>query len=151
MTSSIPLSSLESSPSAKFTEIGDSHVGRITGMEERQQTNTKNEPLTFNDGSPRMLWVFTLEKPDGEVVALYAKGGKYQPASGAGESMLSAIGTAARKAGAKSVEIGAELAVAFTGLGEKKPGQDSPKLYTAQYRPPAASVPVADLFSKGPA
>jgi hypothetical protein len=148
MTNSIPLSNLEPSPSAKFETIGDKHVGRITAMNERQQTNIAGEALTFKDGSPRMQWVITIEKADGDVVSLYAKGGKYKVASGTGESMLSAIGTAVRTAGADAVDVGGELAVAFTGLGEAKPGQSAPKLFQAEYRPPSASIPAADLFSK---
>lgn len=147
MTNSIPLSDLESSPSAKFTNIGDSHAGRITAIAERQQTNIAGEALTFKDGTPRMQWVISIEKAGGEVVALYAKGGRYQPVEGTGESMLSAIGTAVRAAGAEAVDVGGELAVAFTGMGEAKPGQSAPKLFTAQYRAaPTASIPASNLF-----
>lgn len=64
--------------------------------------------------------------------------------------MLSAIAAAVRAAGAKSVEVGAKLAVAHTGISTKRQGMPQPaKLYTAQYQPPAAepaSVPV-DLFT----
>lgn len=148
MTTSIPLSQLESSPAAKFTNIGDSHSGRITAMTERQQTDINGVPLEFKDGSPRMQWVITLEKPDGEVVALYAKAGKFKAAQGSGESMLVAIGSAVRAAGADAVDVGGELAVAYTGQSEAKPGQSPAKLFTAQYRPPTASVPVGNLFSK---
>ena len=64
--------------------------------------------------------------------------------------MMSAIGTAARQAGAESVDVGGLLAVAFTGETKAEPGMNPAKLYTAQYRPPApqaASVPT-DLFSQ---
>jgi hypothetical protein len=147
MTQSIPLSGLESSPSAKFTNIGDSHAGRITALEERAQTDiTTGEPRTFKDGSPRMQWVISIQKHDGEVVALYARGGRFKAATGTGDSMLTAIGLAVRAANASGVDIGGELAVAFTGLGEALPGKNPAKLFTAQYKPPApVSVPV-DLF-----
>jgi hypothetical protein len=148
MTTSIPLSELESSPSAKFVNIGDSHVGRITAINERQQTDINGKALAFPDGSPRMQWIISIEKEGGEVVALYAKGGKFKAASGSGESMLSAIGSAVRAAEASSVDVGGKLAVAYTGNSEAKPGQSPAKLYTAKYEPPtAASVPVEDLFS----
>jgi hypothetical protein len=146
MTQSIPLSNLESSPSAKFKEIGDAHAGRITAIEERQQTDMDGAPKTFDDGSPMMQWVISIQKEDGDVVDLYAKGGNYKAESGSGESMSTAIGLALRAAGADEVVVGGELAVQFTGLGEAKKGKA--KLYTAQYRPPApASIP-ADLFDK---
>jgi hypothetical protein len=147
MTTSIPLSDLEASPSAKFDNIGDRAAGRITALTERQQTDTEGRLLTFSDGSPRMLWVITLEQPNGDAVALWAKGGNYKAETGSGESMLKAIGIAVREAGASGVDVGAELVVVHTGLAEKQPGKNAAKLYKAQYRPPApASVPV-DLFS----
>jgi hypothetical protein len=147
MTQSIPLSGLESSPSAKFENFGDSHAGRITALDERPQTDIETgAPLLFKDGTERKQWVISIEKTDGETVALYARGGKYKAEQGTGEAMLTAIGLAVRAAKASGVDVGGELAVVFTGYGERKPGKNPPRLYTAQYRPPAtASIP-ADLF-----
>jgi hypothetical protein len=144
---SIPLSQLESSTAAKFEQFGDKHAGRITAIDQRQQTDPKTGQVkTFNDGSPQMQWVITLEE-NGQAVALFAKGGRFTPAKGSGESMLNAIGTAVRTVGASSLDVGGMLAVALTGESEAKPGLNPAKLYTAQYQPPApASVPV-DLFS----
>lgn len=145
---SIPLSELESSPAAKWNQIGDTYRGRITSMVQRQQTNTDGAALSWNDGSPRMLWVITIEQTNGESVALYAKGGKFRVAEGSGDSMLNAIGAAVRAAGAQGVDMGADLAVAFTGMAEATAGKNAAKLYTAQYRPAAApSVPV-DMFTQ---
>lgn len=149
MTQSIPLSDMEGTPSAKFPQLGDKHGGRITAISQRQQTNIKGTPLTFNDGQPRMQWIINVQEPNGDTLALYAKGGRFTPASGSGESMLTAIGRAVRTAGAEALDVGGELMVVHTGLGVPEPGQDAPKLYTAQYRPPAPqgqSVNVADLF-----
>jgi hypothetical protein len=145
---SIPLGQLESSPSAKFTNFGDSYKGRIVGLVERQQTDIEGRPLTFNDGSPRMQWVIQIEQVNGDTVALYAKGGKFKAVQGQGASMLSAIGQAVKAAGATAVDVGAELAVVYTGLSDAQPGKSAAKLYTAQYRSAQAqpsSVPV-DLF-----
>ena len=146
MTESIPLGELESSPSAKFVAYGDSYSGRITAMTERQQTNIDGKPLSFDDGSPRMQWVITLMQASGDSVAIYAKGGKFKAKTGKGESMLSAIGSAVRAAGAGSVDVGGELAVAFTGESEAQPGRSPAKLYTAQYKAPTTTIPV-DLFN----
>lgn len=149
MTTSIPLSDLESSPSAKWNAIGDSYAGRIISMDERNNTKPgTNEIIYFPSGDPQKVWVITIEMSSGERVALWAGGGKFKPATGSGESMLSAIGAAVRAAGASAVEVGAELAVAHTGIGEASVGKNPPRLYTAQYRAPAAaSVPV-DLFTQ---
>jgi hypothetical protein len=134
MTTSIPLSDLESTPAAKFDKIGDAYRGRIVDMDHRQQTDTEGKLLYWNDQSPRMLWVFTIEQDNGDRVALYAKGGKYAVAEGSGESMGSAITTAARNAQASAIDMGADLAVALTGFGERTSKGGTPKLYTAQYR-----------------
>lgn len=150
MSNSIPLSSLESSPSAKFENIGDKYAGTIVSMVEKQQTYDGVAQF-FPSGDPIMVWVITIKTDEGDEVALWAKGGNFKVAQGSGESMLNAIGTAVRAAGANSVDVGAKLAVAHTGLGEKaKPQFNAPKLYTAQYQPPSPEqqqVPVEDLFS----
>ncbi len=146
---SIPLADLESGNAAKFENFGDAYAGRITAMDERQQTDTGGELLFFPDGSKRMLWVITIQPENGDEVQLWAKGGRYKAAEGSGESMLAAIGLAVREAGADGVDVNGELAVAYTGKGEKTPKGGTPKLYTAQYRAPKASIPAADLFGKG--
>lgn len=148
MTTSIPLSDLEGGNAAQFNSFGDKHEGRIIDMDERQQTSTAGELLTFKDGSPRMLWVITIQPDEGDPVQLWAKGGKYKAAEGSGESMLMAIGVAVRTAGANAVDVGGRLAVAYTGNGEKTSIGGTPKLYTAEYRPPpAATIPSTTLFS----
>ena len=151
--SSIPLSDLEGgAPAAKFDKLGDKHVGKITAMANRPQTDPATGKVkTWDDGNPMMQWVITLEKDNGETVSLYAKGGKgdnFTPAEGSGESMLNAIGTAVRAAEASGVDVGAQLAVAHTGLGRKVQGRNQAKLFTAQYVPPAPATSIpADLFS----
>lgn len=149
MSNSIPLSQIEGSPSAKFTQFGVTHAGRIVSLVERQQTDPRGELMTFDDGTPRMLWVISVEEESGDVVALYAKGGRYKVVSGEGESMLAAIGTAVRAAGADGVDVGGWLSVTHTGLGEQRSASyNPPKLYKAEYRPPkAAGIPAEDLYS----
>lgn len=170
MPDSIPLSDLQGGAAAKWDNLGDRYQGRIVSMEQRQQTNTEGQPLSWNDGSPRMQWVIAIEQADGEVVNLYAKGGAFAAVQGQGKAMLVAIGEAVKAAGGQGLRLGDELAVAFSGLGEAKGGKNAPKLFMASYRagqPPAptfttatpaapapqpaqayASVPV-DLFSDG--
>ena len=149
MTQKLSLSDLESNPAAKFNEIGDRVAGRIVAMDERQQTDLRNKPRTFDDGNPMMQWVFTVQTDNGDNLCLYAKGGRYTAEVGSGQSMLGAITQAVRDAGAADIEVGAGLSVAFTGRGTKKPGYDAPKLYTATYTAPKPpSVPVDELFSE---
>lgn len=151
---SIPLSTLESSAAAAFNNLGDKYLGRVTALKQQQQTNPKDgTPQFFPSGDPKMLWIITLEQSNGDSVALWAKGGRTPDATtGSGESMLSAIGSAVRAAGAEGLEKGGKLAVAFTGEVEpKERGLNATKLYTAQYQPPVPSIPAADLFGDGPA
>jgi hypothetical protein len=152
MSMSIPLTDLQNSPSAKFEDIGDKYSGTIVSLNERPQTDLMTGAVkTFVDGTPMTQWVITIEQPDGEVYSLYAKGGRPKSCSaGDGESMLSAIGTAVRAAGATSLDVGGQLAVAHTGLGEVRQGMNPMKLYKAQYKAPApknSSIPAGDLFS----
>ena len=146
MTQSIPLANLESSPGAKFEAIGAEHAGIITGFEERPQTELDGTPKTFDDGSPRMQWVISLRKDDDDVVALFAKGGRYKPETGSGESMLAAIGLAVRAAEADALDVGGRLRVVHTGLAKAAKG--TAKLYTAEYWPPAPPSIPASLFDK---
>jgi hypothetical protein len=147
---SIPLSELESSPSAKFDKHGDKYAGRIVSTAKRQQTDPVTGAVkTFPSGDPMPVLVITIEDQTGERVALWAKGGRFQAVVGSGEAMLNAIGTAVRNAGADALDPGGLLAVAYTGDSAPKPGLNAAKLFTAQYQPPAspASVPVQDLFA----
>jgi len=153
---SIPLSEFDgvAGASAKFADLGDTHAGRITAAVHAQQREFGTmKPETWPDGSPKMEWQITLATAAGDNVVLYARGGSFQPdvnpATGelyAGESMRSAISTAVREAGCDAIDVGAELAVAFTGYAKAETGKHPAKLFRAQYRPAVAkSIPV-DLF-----
>ena len=139
---------------AKFEALGDMVSGTITDCKISQQTSMEdNTPLTWSDGSPRMQLVVTLqtdEKVDGEddgVRRIYAKGGNFEVAEGSGKSMKDAIGEAVKAAGAKSLEEGAKLSVAHTGLAKKvNRGYSAAKLYKAKYEAPKASVAAEDIF-----
>ena len=153
MSQSVPLSDLQGGASAaKFEQIGDKHIGVIVSIDpDRAQTDPKTGVIkTFADGTPRKQLVITIQPETGDAVSLWAKGGNFTVASGSGESMQNAIGTAVRAAGANSLDVGAKLGVAHTGLGTAAAGMNPAKLYTAQYEPPTAkptSVDVGDLFT----
>lgn len=151
-TSHIPVGDLENSPSAKWDAgIGTSYAGKIVSLAQRQQTDPNTgQARYFGSGDPMMVWVITIEQANGDRVALWASGGNYKVASGEGTSMLSAIGIAVRNANAAGVDVGADLAVAHTGMGPKEGSKNAPRLFTAQYRPAssvAASIPANDLFA----
>ncbi len=153
MTDSIPLSQLEPSPSAfvqpdRRQAHRHHHELRTTPADRPRHRRTQDLPRWFPDDAvdhhPRARLTATPV-----LCGPRAASSKSSPARG--ESMLNAIGTAVQAANATSLDIGGQLAVAFTGEGEAKTTTfNKPKLYTAQYKPPApqaASVPVADLFS----
>jgi hypothetical protein len=61
--------------------------------------------------------------------------------------MKEAIADACRKVSSPTIEVGARMRVAYTGEGKKTArGYSAPKLYTASYEAPKASVEVTDLF-----
>lgn len=140
---------------AKFENVGDSVVGVITDARVTQQTSLEdNTPLTWSDGSPRMQLVVSLAtdlRDDGDddgIRKVYAKGGKYEVASGSGTSMKDAIADAVKRSGVKTIEEGGKLTIAFTGEGKKtNRAYSAPKLYKAKYEAPVSRVDVDDLFA----
>jgi hypothetical protein len=142
---------------AKFETIGDAVEGTITDAVVSQQTDMEsNQPLTWPDGSPRMQLVITLQTTeriddnDDGMRRIYAKGGKYEVASGAGTSLKDAIADAVRKAGAQSLTEGGTLKVGYSGEGKKtNRGFSAPKLYRAVYTAPVKSVDASDLWDEG--
>jgi len=138
---------------AKFDNVGDAVEGTVTDVRLSQQTSMEdNTPLTWADGSPRMQLVVSIKTDerngdeDDGVRRIFAKGGNYEVASGAGKSMKDAIADAVKKAGAKSIDEGGWIKVAFTGEGKKtNRGYATPKLYRASYKAPVASVSADDF------
>lgn len=117
-------------PVAKFPTIGTTHVGTITHLEARQQRDfDKGEPLTWDDGSPRMELVITIDNA-GEESRLFMKG-----------AMLSALRDEIRRLGLKKPEVGGKLAVKYSHDGENKnPKLNPPKMYQVAYEPPAVAA-----------
>ena len=131
-------------PSAKFDAHGDTVKGTITETPElRQQTDfDSGDPLFWDDGKPKMQLVVTLatdqrdpSNPEDEGTRrLYVKG-----------KMQQAVASAIRKSGAKGLEVGGTLTIAYIGDDEpKKRGMSGAKLYSAEYASPAAAFLAQD-------
>lgn len=131
-------------PSAKFDAHGDTVKGTITETPElRQQTDfDSGDPLFWDDGKPKMQLVVTLatdqrdpSNPEDEGTRrLYVKG-----------KMQQAVASAIRKCGAKGLEVGGTLTIAYVGDDEpKKRGMSGAKLYLAEYASPAAAFLAQD-------
>jgi hypothetical protein len=121
-------------PSVSFKAIGDSVGGRIVDFEEYQEQDFySKEPKFFDnpgpDGKPQPIMGIriTLEQNPGDTssrVTLWAKGGK----------MLKAIAMVVKAAGATDLEVGADLAVTFTGYDGRA------KTFQAAYARPEAEA-----------
>jgi hypothetical protein len=147
---SLNINDLQGAPGAKFEKVGDEHAGTVLSIRRRQQTDfDTNEPLVWQDGSPRMQTVITIQPDDGgDPVALYLKGGKAEVAEGKGWSGEAALVKAAREAKVVRIDAGGHLTVAHTGIGRpSKKGLNGMKLYSCIYRPPASTQPISGLFS----
>ncbi len=139
--------------SAKFETVNDTVKGTILDANVRQQTDiSTGELLTWDDGKPKNQLVITLqtdlrepvavgEDPDDGRRRVYVKGSTKNES----KSMTVAVREALRAAGAGRLEIGATLAVRYTGDGVATTrGFTPPKQYTAKYEPPAKTD---DFFS----
>ena len=140
----------------KFETIGDTLDGTITDVQIAQQTDMEsNQPLTWADGSPRMQLIVTVQTAersddnDDGLRRAFAKGGKYEVATGTGTSMKDAIADAVKKAGARSLDEGGTLKIGYTGEGKRtNRGFSAPKLFRATYSPPVKSVAAQDLWDE---
>ncbi len=144
----------EGGKSFKFDKIGDKVSGKLIEVAQRDQTDFEGKVLTWDNGEPRKVWVFTLEtelredEDDDGIRTVWAKGGNYTVDSGSGSAMLPAIKEAVKKSGHNGELEGGDLAVAYTGTGVKTHvAYSAPKLYTAQYLAPVNSVSTDDLFA----
>jgi hypothetical protein len=123
--------------SAKFDNIGDTVTGTITVTPElRQQTDfATKKPQFWDDGEPKMQVVVNLatdqrdpsvDDDDGQR-NIYIKG-----------QMQQATRDALKAAGAKGLEVGGTLTVAFIGTEPTNAGSPK-KLYAVSYVPAAAN------------
>lgn len=134
--------------SAKFENVGDRIEGTIVSAEVKPQTDIETgEIKRWSDGKPVEQWVISLQTDlreaddDDGIRTLYAKGGRFDAASGSGQSMMEAIKAAAS---GKPIEEGGTLTVMYSGQGKKKNvAYSAPKLYKAKYAAPA--IKTADL------
>jgi hypothetical protein len=133
--------------SASFEKPGDKVSGEILTVESRQQTDLDGALKCWDNGDPMWQVVVTLqttEREDGDddgKRTVYLKGSRKYA------STATAVGEAVKAAGAKTLEVGGTLALAYTGDGEPtKRGFSAPKLYQAAYKPPAQGVDLGDLL-----
>ena len=124
--------------SFSFENVGDTVTGVVMDppYTKLQQTDFEGNPKVWpSNGQPKWMYRITLQTDlrdpadpyDDGVRNIYVKWLSQQ-----------AVQNAVRAAGARTLLPGGVLTVTFTGVGPKKPGMPQPpKLYAAQYLPPA--------------
>jgi hypothetical protein len=140
-----------------FENIGDKVTGKIKVIERRQQTSFDGgAPLTWDDGSPRMLTYVELETDlrdeddDDGIRALYCKGGaRFEIAEGKGKAAEVALVEAAKQAGVSDINVGDKLTVVYSGKAKATVrGYQPAKMFVMKLEPTKGSVSVdeIDLF-----
>lgn len=127
------------SPALKFDTVGTSYTGTVVAEPTAsQQTDFRTKvPETWPDGSPKMQVLVQLstslrdpQKPEDDGTrTLYIKG----------RELTNAVRAAVRATGANGIHTGGTLTVTYVGEGQAQQGLNPPKLFTAQYQPPAVS------------
>lgn len=127
------------SPALKFDAVGAVHTGTVAGEPTAsQQTDFRTKvPETWPDGAPKMQVLVQLQtalrdpqKPEDDGTrTLYIKG----------KELTNAVRQAVRQSGANGIHTGGTLTVQYVADGPAQPGMSPPKLYAAQYQPPAVS------------
>ena len=120
-------------PAIKFANVGDTATGVITAVDERIDTDPQGAVKKWDDGTPRKVYVFTLDD-NGDLASLWVRG-----------QMVTAIREAAKTAGLSTV-IGSKLTIQHHALGEAKKGFSAPKLYRAKFEAAPAPTAVNEPF-----
>jgi len=137
-----------------FENIGDKVTGEIKEMKKQQQTDmVTGEPSFWANGEPKMMLRITLQtdlqesEDDEGLRSVYLRGGNFNAVKGSGTSSLLAVKDAVRRSGtSEGIQPGGILTMEYTGNGQApNKGFSAPKLYTASYRPPMASIGLDDL------
>lgn len=124
-------------PGVAFDQIGATIVGTIAGEPREVETQHGSRlvvELVATDKSTCTAGENRDAVKAGDEVTLWLKPG----------AMARAVRDALAEAKAAGLQEGGTLAVSYTGDGERKPGKNPPKLYTAQYVAPTPAVAVGD-------
>jgi len=127
-------------PPAKFAQLGALNRGKITDLATSQQRDPKTkQPKVWQDGNPMMQAIITLQTAERDPNITNDDGKRRLFV--ASKSMREAIRNAVQAAGQRELAIGGDLAVQYTSDGVSEgPGLSPPKLYAAEYAPPAMGI-----------
>jgi hypothetical protein len=124
-------------PGVAFDAVGQKVVGTIISTPRPQETQYGNRlvvDITAVEGSTAVAGEQHAPIVAGQDYTIWVKPG----------AMARAIKDALTAAGAPGLQEGGVLAVAYSADGERKPGKNPPKLYTAQYKAVVAAVAVTE-------
>lgn len=128
----------DSLPVLKFPDVGDSHTFQIIAARQVQDRNIDGDLLTWDDGKPRMVWVFDVDTS--------ASGGPADASLWVKGNLYTVIREALKDA--KLGTVGAVVKATHHALGEpKKKGFHAPKLFEAKAKPGPAIKPPTDAFT----
>lgn len=128
------LTSGNSLPSVKLSEVGDMISGKIIAAKKLEDKEMNGEVRRWSNGDPKFVWVFDIEI-NGEPQALWVRG-----------NLVTAIREAASTAKITSL-VGCKLTVKHHALGEvKTKGYNAPKLYKVKIEASEPSVTEDDFI-----
>lgn len=142
----------ESRIGAQFPTIGTKYKVQVLEITSEQQTSlTTGDPVTWDDGSPKMQVVIKGSVIDGPKGKYNKDAGKWEALEDdngirylfAKGGLFTAMKNARKEIG-YALEVGAELTVEHTAVGKpSQVGWNAPKKFTATYGKPVA-LPVDD-------
>ena len=133
------------SASFQFERPGDTVTGRVTNLEELQQTDlATGEVKTFTNGQPMMMYRAELQTQlkddpmDDGIRSVYLKGSKKPESQSSLAAVLAAVRTVT---GRYSIAVGGVLTLTYVGDGVAQTrGHNAPKLYSASYVAPTIDL-----------
>ena len=125
-------------PALKFPDVGDTHTFQIIEARQVQDRNIDGDLLTWDDGKPKMVWVFDVDTT--------LSGGPADASVWVKGNLYTVIREALKAADVPTV--GAVVKVTHHALGEpKKKGYNAPKLFEAKAKQGPPIKPKADAFT----
>lgn len=135
-------------PSASFPVIGTVWRGTILKSEVRQQSEPDGTLKTWPDGNPMMQIVITIQTEERDAAIDDDDGKRRLFVKG---QMQEAVRDAVIASGAKGLELGGTIAVAYIADGvPKQRGFSAPKQYRAEYAPPSPTAATNALLGGAP-
>lgn len=139
-----------------FDHIGASVTGKVTGMEEVQQTDMQSgEPAFWPNGQPKLMYRLDLQTdlgdgPDDDGKrSVYLKGSRKRDSGSSLAAVLEAVRSAT---GSTAIAVGGTLTLTYADDGEQTHrGYNPPKLYTASYTAPSMELGAAQPAPVPPA